>query len=181
MYRRADKQNVYTEYNPSIDMTDPQAIIKIARMRPWYQYKLINSGQDSVEFTKIEAAVKTIQADTGHAGGVQVKLGERVPYSELVALLDMMLRLDQKRYWLDILHQPTTFYAITPRPLTLRERQQQAVLFECGYKDEHRKLPLTFSQKIDILQQVERRPLVLVAISSFVLLLVALVGQWLLR
>jgi hypothetical protein len=51
---------------------------------------------------------------------LQVQLGRRATYAELVFLLDTMDRFNIKKYVLDINHGPTVFYAFTVTPLAHR-------------------------------------------------------------
>jgi hypothetical protein len=108
------------EKNSSIYLfSKPLASIKTATH--WQDAALIGKPfSDSVNKATIEAAVLAIQADKGHARGVRVHLGRKATYSNLVSLLDMMDRLNYPRYWLDIEHQPTTFYAVNGKAIKRR-------------------------------------------------------------
>ncbi len=75
---------------------------------------------DSVSKARIEAAVLAIQADEGHARGVRVHLRRGATYGNVVSLLNMMLRLDHPRYWLDVEHQPTIFYIVNGKAVKTR-------------------------------------------------------------
>ena len=75
---------------------------------------------DSVSKTRVEAMVLATQADFGHARGIRVHFGKGATYGNLVSLLDMMPRLNQKKYWLDIEHQPATFYVVNDKAVKTR-------------------------------------------------------------
>jgi hypothetical protein len=98
--------------------------------RPWrdaeFTGALIN---DFVNAAFIETAIKSIKADTSQAGGVRIRFGQHAAYSNLIRVLDMMNYLNQKRYWLDIRHNPTTLYAITNKPLPA---SAYVSVFVCG-------------------------------------------------
>ena len=98
----------------------PLASIKTATS--WQNASLVGKLlSDSVNEAKIKAAVLALQADEGHARGVRVHFGSSATYRNLASLLDMMLRLNQPRYWLDIEHQPTTFYIVNGRAVKTRK------------------------------------------------------------
>jgi hypothetical protein len=80
---------------------------------------------DFLSASLVETAVRTIQADTSHAGSVCVYLHQGTPYTSLVSLLDMMNKLNQKEYWLDVEHQPMLFYVTTRKRSPYAERQQE--------------------------------------------------------
>jgi hypothetical protein len=69
----------------------------------------------SMNKARVEAMVLATQADFGHARGIRIRLGKGATYSNLVSLLDVMMWLNQKKYWLDIEHQPTTFYVVNDK------------------------------------------------------------------
>jgi len=92
----------------------PLARIKTATR--WQDARLVGKhASDSVSIAIIKATVLAVQADMGHARGVRVRLGSSATYSNLVSLLDMMLRLKRPKYWLDIEHQPATFYMVNSK------------------------------------------------------------------
>lgn len=77
-----------------------------------------------------ENAVKAINVDTAHAGGVRIRFHQQATYNNLIVVLDLMTRLNQKKYWLDTQHNLTTLYAITDEPLPPDSVHQQEFL--CG-------------------------------------------------
>jgi len=77
---------------------------------------------DSVSEIAAAAMVRAIQADNGHARGVRVYFRRTATYGSLVVLLDRMIRLRQKKYWLDIEHQPMTFYVINDKAVRTQRR-----------------------------------------------------------
>jgi hypothetical protein len=79
---------------------------------------------DFINAELIETAVRTMQADTIHAGSVRVYFHRGTSYAKLVYLLDMMNRLNQREYWFDIEHQPATFYIVTRKRSPYAEQQQ---------------------------------------------------------
>jgi hypothetical protein len=94
--------------------SNPLTSIKTATR--WQDASLIGKPiSDSINEATVEALVRAIKADSGHARGVRVHFGQAATYGSLVALLDMMLRLEQHKYWLDIEHRPMTFYVINDR------------------------------------------------------------------
>ena len=54
---------------------------------------------------------------------LRVQLGPQATYSELVFLLDTMIRFGIKKYVLDVNHGPPIFYAFTVTPLAHRPRR----------------------------------------------------------
>ncbi len=97
----------------------PLAGIKITTH--WQNAQLIgNSLSYSVNKAALEAAVQATQADKGHARGVRVYFRPTATYGSLVSLLDMMNRLNQRRYWLDIEHRPVTFYVVNDKAVKIR-------------------------------------------------------------
>ena len=97
--------------------------------RLWHTAELIGSDlPDFLNTATIEAAVKKIIADTAHAGGVRIRFRPGATYSNLVKVLDIMDYTNQKKYWLDIRHYPTTLYAITDQPTYTK----LPLVFSCG-------------------------------------------------
>ncbi|RYE89831.1 MAG: hypothetical protein EOO37_04270 [Cytophagaceae bacterium] len=87
----------------------------------WQNAQLIgNSLRFPVNKTALEAAVQATQADAGHARGVRVFFRPTATYGSLVSLLDMMNRLNQRKYWLDIEHRPVTFYIVNDKAVKTR-------------------------------------------------------------
>jgi hypothetical protein len=100
--------------------TSPLASIKTATH--WQETTLVGKpANDLVKEAAIEASVLAIQADKSHARGVRIRLGGSATYRNLVSLLDIMLRLDHQRYWLDIEHRPTTFYIVNGKAIKTRK------------------------------------------------------------
>ncbi|MGI4862296.1 MAG: hypothetical protein ACRYFZ_00115 [Janthinobacterium lividum] len=101
---------------PSYCFCKPLASIRATTR--WQNAQLSgNSLSYPVNRAALEGAVQAMQADEGHARGVRVYFGPTAAYSNLVSLLDLMNRLNQPMYWLDIEHRPVTFYAINAKAL----------------------------------------------------------------
>jgi len=82
---------------------------------------IVKPRRDSVNEAIIKSAVLAIQADEDHARGVRIRFGRGATYSSLMNLLDMMLRLNQPMYWLDIEHRPTTFYIVNGKAVKAKK------------------------------------------------------------
>jgi hypothetical protein len=98
-------------------------------MRCWQNAAF--KGEELSDFfnaTITEAAIRNIIADTSHAGGVRVRFLPGATYTNLVRVLDIMHHTNQKKYWLDIRHSPTTLYAITDEPV----RGKSPISWVCG-------------------------------------------------
>ena len=89
---------------------------QLSAFRNWYDTELKgNEINDFLNAATTESAVRKIIADINHANGVRIRFLPGATYANLVEALTIMNRTDQKKYWLDIRHQPTTLYAITVR------------------------------------------------------------------
>ncbi|RZK25208.1 MAG: hypothetical protein EOO63_16345 [Hymenobacter sp.] len=87
-------------------------------VRPWHEVEFIGQPiPDFVAFDNVIQFVKAIQADTSHEGGVRIRFQQHATFSSLVASLDILGTLNQKRYWLDIKHEPLVLYVITNKPI----------------------------------------------------------------
>jgi hypothetical protein len=85
---------------------------------------------DSDNRVHVKAAIQAINADVAHEGGVRIRLHEHATYADLVEVLDMMNSCGQRKYFLDIHHQPITLYAITDKPLPVDSIR--SLTFSCG-------------------------------------------------
>ncbi|MGI4760277.1 MAG: hypothetical protein ACRYF0_06195 [Janthinobacterium lividum] len=102
---------------------------ELEKYRPWHTVDLGNEVvADFFGTATTETAIRQIIADTSHAGGVRIRFWPGTTYTSLVRVLDIMNYANQKKYWLDIRHFPTTLYAITDPPT----RTKPAISFSCG-------------------------------------------------
>lgn len=126
---------------------------QLEKYRPWHTVDLnCELIPDFFGTAAAEAATRQIIADTSHAGGVRIRFWPGTTYAGLISVLDIMNRVNQKKYWLDIQHSPTTLYAITDPPT----RTKPVVLFSCGTRYfEARMPPLKVSFR-DILEDFWR-------------------------
>jgi len=109
-----------------------QAPAQLDTFRTWYTIDF--KGQRLSDFfsaAATESAIRKIIADTSHIGGVRIRFLPGATYANLVKALDIMNYTNQKKYWLDIHHQPTTLYAITVLPTYLKS----VPVFSCGTMD----------------------------------------------
>jgi hypothetical protein len=108
---------VRNEFNPYATPLPTISTSVLQKLRPWHTVDF--SGQHLADFfsaAAVESATRKIIADTSHAGGVRVRFLPCATYSALVRALDIMNYTNQKKYFLDIHHHPTTLYAITDPP-----------------------------------------------------------------
>ena len=106
------------EFNPYVTPLQNVAANTLQKMRPWHNVEFNgNRLADFLSAATTESAIRKIIADTSHAGGVRIRFLPRATYANLVKVLDIMNYTNQKKYFLDIHHQPTTLYAITDEPL----------------------------------------------------------------
>jgi hypothetical protein len=80
---------------------------------------------DSITAQRVFARIKIMQADTLHARGIRVYFHQHVAYTNLVSMLDMMIRANQKVFWFDIQQQPAVFYITTRRCSPYAARQME--------------------------------------------------------
>jgi len=160
------------EYNPYTTAWSTSAAIALRKMRPWHDTEFRGSSLlDFLNANATESAIRKIIADTSHAGGVRIQFLPGATYANLVKVLDIMNYTNQKKYWLDIRHEPTTFYAITDKPLP----RDTTPVFICGFvaskpqpiKSTFQRLVVEVGQKISSLQnQAWRLPILLLVIIS---------------
>lgn len=82
--------------------------------RRWHDIDF--TGEPIADFMAFESTIqllKAIQADTSHEGGMRIHFQLHATYGSLAATLDVMNTFNQKRYWLDIKHEPLTLYVVT--------------------------------------------------------------------
>ncbi|RZJ86791.1 MAG: hypothetical protein EOO60_13005 [Hymenobacter sp.] len=97
------------------------SITELNKFRPWRDAEFTGTSiKDFINAASAETAIEAIKADTGQAGGVRIRFGQHATYSNLIRVLDMMNYLNQKIYWLDIRHNPTTLYAITNKYVPIK-------------------------------------------------------------
>lgn len=93
---------------------------QLNRLRTWHTIEFRGrKSSDSLSAVVIESATQKIIADYRHAGGVRVRFLPGATYANLIRVLDIMNYAGQKKYWLDIHHQPITLYAITEKSLAI--------------------------------------------------------------
>ncbi len=91
-----------------------KTIAELNEARPWHNVEFEGEPlSDFLSAATTESAIRKIITDTSHAGGVRVRFLPGATYANLVRVLDIMLYTDQKKYWLDVHHEPITLYAIT--------------------------------------------------------------------
>jgi hypothetical protein len=143
-------------------------------LRPWHDADFVGAPlTDFVTASTIGNAVLAINADTSHVGGVRIRFRQQATYANLVKALDLMNVVNQKKYWLDIRHQPITLYAITAKDLPVKLVGSQPVYLGCcTCPSEEYTEPLTeatFQQVIAKLCQQAWRPSILLLITISVL------------
>ncbi|WP_152559935.1 hypothetical protein [Hymenobacter sp. IS2118] len=91
---------------------------KLNNFRNWREIKFVGSQSSNASAKKqLTQAVARMAANPSIEDGTKVTFGATATYSDLIFVLDLMNQYDVKKYWLDVVHAPTTFYAITSRPL----------------------------------------------------------------
>lgn len=105
--RPGDSKSIVKNFAPNLDT--------LRKYYSCYQTHLSgNPDQDSLLQKQVVLALHRIEADTLHGGVLSIQLGANARYANLVFLLDLMLRENVTRYWLDITRQPTMFYILRP-------------------------------------------------------------------
>ena len=90
--------------------------VEINKFRNWHDITFNgNQRSDFFNAAATEAAIRKINADSSHDGGVRVRFNSGSTYANLVRVLDIMSYTGQEKYGLDIRYQPATLYAITNR------------------------------------------------------------------
>lgn len=97
--------------SPMKPFTKPLADIK--PVTHWHTVSLKGRKlNDFVNSAVAATALRSIDAEITQAAGVKVCFQQGATNSNLLAMLDLVNRLGHPIYWLDIEHQPTTFYAV---------------------------------------------------------------------
>lgn len=133
-------------------------IAELNRFRPWHDADFMGTPiSDFLATETIKIAIRTINADFSHAGGVRIRFQQQATYGNLVDVLDMMNVENQKKYWFDFRHQPFTLYVITDRRLPFKASSNGGEVFSCGgVFIQHFEKPLpefTFQQLLNELRQ----------------------------
>jgi hypothetical protein len=106
---------------------------KLDSARPWHDAEFAGAHlSDFVNLATTENFVRAIHADTKRGGGVRIRFHSHATYANLVSALDLMERLNQGIYWLDIRYTPITLYAITNEPIPVNSTRQ--LVFNCGIR-----------------------------------------------
>ena len=74
-----------------------------------------NDIHDQPQYRRIVAAIRFITADKKHNGLVCVRLTSTARYENMVALLDLMERMNLRQHWFDFTRKPTAFYVFSSR------------------------------------------------------------------
>jgi hypothetical protein len=74
-----------------------------------------NPSHDQPQYHRIIAAIRFITADKQHNGLVCVRLAPTAHYANMVALLDLMERMNLHQHWFDFTRKPTAFYVFSSR------------------------------------------------------------------
>lgn len=105
----------------------------------WHNAHLTgNIQQDGWKQQQIISVLHRIAEDTLHGGILSVQLGPKARYSNMIFLLNLMLRENVKYYWLDITRHPTTFYALHKAD----NPTKPIPVFSCGTNDRLIRLPI---------------------------------------
>jgi hypothetical protein len=144
-------------------------VAELNRLRPWHDADFVGAPlNDFVNAEATQIAIRAINADSSHAGGVRIRFQPQATYGNLVDALDVMNIENQKKYWLDIRHQPITLYAVTDKALPPDSVRQQ--MFLCGFRYFEIPTPtevLSLKQLLESLWQHDWRPsVVLLAVVS---------------
>ncbi|TFZ64674.1 hypothetical protein E4631_19375 [Hymenobacter sp. UV11] len=105
------------DFKPYVTPLQTVGASVLQKLRPWHNVEFSgNRLPDFFSAATTESAIRKIIADTNHAGGVRIHFLPGATYANLVKVLDIMNYTNQKKYFLNIHHEPTTFYAITNEP-----------------------------------------------------------------
>jgi hypothetical protein len=118
-------------------------LAELNKLRPWYDTEF--TGKELPDFfsaAATESAIQKIIADTSHAGGVRIRFWPGATYANLVEVLDIMNRTNQKKYWMDIRNSPITLYAITDKPAHGKSPLILTCGFTCGMRYINAALPI---------------------------------------
>lgn len=118
---------------PSVRFELP-SLMQVRAMGPWHNHLITGNSQNKLqEQSRIISDMRTMMADSGHHNGVRVSLTHTAHYKDLIFLIDLADHENANRYWLDIVHQPITFYAFTEiRRRGDHKRDYENSEFLCG-------------------------------------------------
>lgn len=116
--RRSVLQLIVVPLHPSSiwDGSPLLSLSKINAFRPWRDAILEGNKKTSARLPQrafITNVVRTMMADSAHAGGVRIHFASSTQYSDFIFVLDLLKRENVKQYWLDNRRGPATFYAFT--------------------------------------------------------------------
>lgn len=107
----------------------------IAAFRPWQTFAVTgNLLEDYFALRNAQAVFRRLETAPNHDRGIQVRIGQEASYSSLVQLLDWCNVYGMKKYWVDLRHEPTTFYTFTTKskPITNIRPHSPPNLIMCG-------------------------------------------------
>ncbi|MFD2785250.1 hypothetical protein [Hymenobacter rubripertinctus] len=95
------------------------SVLELEHFRPWQNFKLTgNLWLDYFDLRTLLAAYRQLHSFPNDEDGIRVTLGPQSTYGHLVQLYDWANQYELKRYWLDIRHEPITFYLYTVKGST---------------------------------------------------------------
>jgi hypothetical protein len=150
------------------------ALGELNKTRPWHNAEFTGKLlPDFFSAATTESAIQKIIADTSQAGGVRIRFLPGATYANLVKVLDIMNYTNQKKYFLDIHHRPTTLYAITDGP-QLHVLKSSFIGGSCfiflpptPVKPSFKRLLASFEQEVIVLKnQSWRLPIMLLILLS---------------
>ncbi|MBC6611829.1 hypothetical protein H8B15_12915 [Hymenobacter sp. BT507] len=155
---------------------------KLERFRKWDNFIVTgNKLQDSISLSFASKIALQYQIDTLQEKGMRIILQPKSKYVSMITILDIMKKSNIKKYWFDIFHSPTTFYAITEKyvPTSITEK---SYMFICGTSDHIEIINYSEEAKESFLSRLKQFILPFFISpwrnSLFLLFLIGIVSMW---
>ena len=82
-----------------------------------------NATHDQRQYRRIVAAIRAITSDNKHNGLVCVQLASTARYENMVAMLDLVKRMNLHQHWFDFTRKPTSFYIFSSQEIISTNEQ----------------------------------------------------------
>ncbi|MBB4601009.1 hypothetical protein HNQ93_001630 [Hymenobacter luteus] len=124
----------------------------LEKFRPWYTFSFVGQTlPDYFTVQNIRIVTRQFEHEPNLDRGMRVQFAPGSNYTSFIQLYDRLSEVKAGKHWLDITHEPTTFYTYTEKPLIEAENQNADIeIWRCGCCDAYVS-PTTFIGNLEAL------------------------------